>query len=277
MIREIFIFSIVLLCFVTGATAQLTKGQVYDYEVGDIHQKRGVFVGSGSGSISIQTDTVIFKSYSTGLDTITYHIKRLDHNSPVTPGGPPTNVQSVDTFIVTNLNQTAIHFLTNSCLPTTTEMYTDICGAYYERLSANYDSTCFEPTFWYSDLYSGLGGPYHYEVSVVNNYTVTWELLYYNTFQYGECGTPSEFAGLSKKKLSKIKPYPNPSQSGIFTIEGFVTVGEVQNISGATVEFSVKMNNGSTILNLENAPSGLYFISTTSSNGFKSTTKVILN
>jgi hypothetical protein len=89
-------------------------------------------------------------------------------------------------------------------------------------------------------------------------------------------GTIDLNLGLSEN-IASIGIYPNPSSDGKFTIEGSVTVGEVQNISGATVEFSVKMNNGSTILNLENAPSGLYFISTTSSNGFKSTTKVILN
>jgi hypothetical protein len=89
-------------------------------------------------------------------------------------------------------------------------------------------------------------------------------------------GTIDLNLGLTENSTS-IGIYPNPSSDGIFTIEGSVTVGEVQNISGATVEFSVKTNNGSTMLNLENAPSGLYFISTTSSNGFKSTSKVIIN
>jgi hypothetical protein len=70
---------------------------------------------------------------------------------------------------------------------------------------------------------------------------------------------------------------PNPSSSGRFNIEGDVTISEVQNISGEVIKFSVIDSNGKTQLNLKNAPSGMYFISATGDNGYKSTSRVIVN
>jgi hypothetical protein len=246
----------------TWTSAQLTNGQVYNFEVGDVHQMKGIYISSGSGSSLIQTDTVIYKSYSTGLDSITYHIQRQNYNSPG-PGTPSTITESIDTLIITNLNLPAIHFTPNSCLTPTDTSYTDSCGLYYERLSSNFDSTCFEPNFWNSDLYAGIGGPYHYENNTVGNYTASWNLIYHNTVQQGECGTPATFVSIGEKTLPKIMLYPNPS-SGLLTIDITNAVGDnshisLSNLSGVQLN-SFEIDSNTQSLNLSDLPSGTYII-----------------
>ncbi|NRA11911.1 MAG: T9SS type A sorting domain-containing protein, partial [Crocinitomicaceae bacterium] len=93
---------------------------------------------------------------------------------------------------------------------------------------------------------------------------------------YYRRGTIDLNLGLLQNAIS-IGISPNPSASGTFNIEGNVTIDAVQSISGEKVEFSVTYNGGTTQLSLENAPSGMYFISATGHNGYKSTSRIIVN
>lgn len=278
MIKELLIV-IILLGNITWSSAQLTNGQVYNYEVGDVHQIRGIYISGGSGSVTTQTDTVIYKSYSVGLDSITYHIKRQMYDPPVIFGAPPIYTESVDTLLITNLNQPANHFTANSCLTPTDTSFTDTCGVYYERLSSDFDSSCFEPNFWYSKLYSGLGGPYHYESSTVGGYNVTWKLVYHNTVQNGECGTPAVFASVDEKELSKLKIYPNPSK-GEIKIElsnsnsGSYSVS-VFDVFGSQI-MELKMESNFELIDLKNYSSGVYFVQLSNDNEVVSRERVVL-
>jgi hypothetical protein len=90
----------------------------------------------------------------------------------------------------------------------------DDCGITFERLHSNYDTTCFEPPNWHSDLYYGLGGPYYYtyDPSIIGG--GTWHsktLTYYNSAQYGECGIFQSFVGLNEPdEIKTITVSPNP-------------------------------------------------------------------
>jgi len=164
--------------FTLFSNAQLTRGQVYNFEVGDVHHKKGIYIASGSGGSTTEADTIIYKSFSTGLDSITYHIKRKTYDLSSSSGWTLSITESVDTVVITNLSQPASHLSASSCLPVTDTSFSNGCGMYVERKISNYDTSCFEPEVWHSDLIPGLGGPYYDKSSVVNGIDVSWELIY---------------------------------------------------------------------------------------------------
>lgn len=279
MIKILLVSTILFFC-ATWSKAQLTNGEVYDYEIGDVHQVKGVNINGGSASSTIRTDTIIFKSYSAGLDSITYYIKRHDYSSPVVMGGPNLIAEYVDTFTIVDLNQLAFHFSPTSCLPPTDTSFTDTCGVYYERLSSNFDTSCFEPNIWYSDLHSGLGGPYHYESNTVGGYTTNWKLIYHNTTQNGECGTPIVVVGINEKHLTRLKLYPNPS-NGEFLIEIPDFNGErysvsIVDVSGVELQ-TFKIDTKSKTMDLKKYSAGIYFVQLTLKGNIVSIERIVLN
>lgn len=205
-------FLLFIIC-VSQTNAQLTNSQVYNFEIGDVFQI--TFSAGFPGPHPVVVDTIVNKTYSTGLDSIIYTVNRLEYLAPATFGAPATFNYSVETLIITNLSLHADHYTYSTCLPATDTMIIGNCNETIERLHSNFDTTCFEPSTWYSDLYEGLGGPYYYSydptISGSGNDWYSKTLSYYNTSQHGECGTLLSFVGLNELVEINVNVFPKPA------------------------------------------------------------------
>lgn len=193
--------------------AQLTNAQVYDFEVGDVFQVK--YANSSTGPKPIETDTVVAKYYSNGMDSLFYVMNHLVYVGSYMQS-PPIYNYSIDTVIITNLNAPAQHFTYFTCLLASDTVMTSSCGVTFERLHSNYDTSCFEPQTWYSDLCPGLGGPYYYayDPSLVGSSSEWYskKLSYYNSNQHGECGVYQDVASLKDLALDfEVKVFPVPA------------------------------------------------------------------
>lgn len=210
--KKIITFLLFIIC-VSQANAQFTNSQVYNFEIGDVFQI--TFSAGFPGPHPVLVDTIVNKTYSTGLDSITYTINRLEYLAPANVGAPATYNYTVETLIITNLSLQANHFTYSTCLPATDTILIGNCNENIERLHSNFDTSCFEPSTWYSDLYEGLGGPYYYRydptISGSSNDWFSKTLTYYNTSQNGECGTLISFVGLNELFEINANVFPNPA------------------------------------------------------------------
>ncbi len=251
------LLAIGFLLFTLNTHAQLTNAEVYDFEVGDVFQ-----VKYGGGFLVV-TDTIIGKDYSPTLDTIFYTIDRLQYSAQTASYNESIVIQEV-----TNLTLPATHYTYYyTCLPATDSSFMGSCGEDIWRHHSNADETCFEGPTWYSDLYRGLGGPYYYryDPSEPGFTTYTKTLTYYNSSQYGECGTPQIYTGIEELSQSQIQVSPNPIQSqttvyfddfiakeyqlNLYSLSGKMVVSEV--IPSGTKEH---------ILNCEPLQNGMYML-----------------
>ena len=270
---------IVVFTQINTSYAQLTNGQVYDFQPGDVFQ---VTYGSGyPGPSPIVTDTIIGKSFTAGMDSITYVISRLSYTGANSQGNPPIYNYSIDTILITNLNAPATHFTYTSCLPTSDSTFTDSCGSLYAQRFSNFDTTCFEPPIWNSILYQGLGGPYYYRfdasISGSSNDWYSKTLTYYNSSVYGECGTLKTFTSIKENGIKTVKTYPNPAKNEI-TVETENpnnTTLHLYDIIGKEVLQQTLYTNKTTI-SIQKLPKGVYTIAIVENHAIR-TSKLIKN
>ena len=212
LMKKILLFICLLFNF-QCSFAQLTNEQVYDFEVGDVFQVK--FAGSVPGAPT-ETDTIIAKFYSSGMDTLFYVKSHFQYN-PGYMQSPASYNYSIDTMAITYLTDPAQHYGYGSCLPPTDSVRVDNCGNSFIRLQSNHDSTCFEPIIWFSDLYYGLGGPYYYlnDGTALPALWYSKTLTYYNTQQHGECGTFQSYASINELNTFSIELAPNPVENAL--------------------------------------------------------------
>ena len=167
--------------------AQMTNAEVYNYEIGDVHQTK--LYGNAGPPIEYHLDSIVNKVL--GLDSITYTI----HRKTFLDGPPPypTLSSSVETLVITNLTSYPNHFVYGSCLPYLDDSITGNCGEGVDFRQSAMDSTCFEPPIWFSTLHEGLGGPYYDVYDFSNSVDYQYELIYSNSAQYGKCGNYFNF------------------------------------------------------------------------------------
>lgn len=252
--------------------AQLTNAQVYNFAVGDVFQVK--YDGPGVGPKPIETDTVIAKYYSSGMDSLFYIMNHLEYVGSFMQN-PPIYNYYIDTVIITNLNALANHFnYFNSCRPTSDTVMISSCGFTFERLHSNHADTCFEPPIWYSDLYPGLGGPYYYmyDPSLFGTgqewYSKT--LNYYHSNQHGECGTYQSVASLNDFSLDfEVNIFPVPATSEI-QIEAALPITDyaIYSMNGLELLQNEKINSSGKI-DLSSLQAGGYLLQISSSDRVK--------
>lgn len=72
---------------------------------------------------------------------------------------------------------------------------------------------------------------------------------------------PCGLAALSEEKLSQVSWYPNPSNDGIFTLDGVTTSGsDVQIIVTNALGQQVLVTENTSTVDLSHAPNGVYFV-----------------
>ena len=195
------IVSALVLCISNSLLAQLTNGEVFNFNVNDVHQTESL--GFGSNIPYFQLDSIKSKTISVNGDSITYII----HKRGVLPAMPPnpfTFTFEIDTLVITNLTDFVSHFDYMSCLPPFITSDTNSCGFIEEVKHSDFDSTCFEPPFWYSKMLVGLGGPYYYNSDPSGPGIMKRELIYSNTLAYGECGNYHSFLATEANDLNTL-------------------------------------------------------------------------
>ena len=259
MYRPLTLFLIAL--FGVGSLqAQLTNAEVYDFQPGDVFQR--TFTGGFAGPHPVHLDTILTRTYSSGMDTLTYTYRHLDYLGPAFLGDTATFTYSVETLVIPDLQAPATHFTYSSCLPPVSSSDTSSCGVYYERLESTWDTSCLEPPVWHSHLYRGLGDPeYHvFDGSAGPNSDFGVSITYYNTSQHGECGNLSSFVGMAEKSIPSFDLYPNPGQNQL-TISGNATRWNytIYSLEGRTVQQGRAFARQKTI-NTSDLPRGVYVI-----------------
>jgi hypothetical protein len=191
----------------------LTRGQVYDFNVGDIVQGRYLaYSPSGGGPPTYETRTILGKELVATLDTIHYTVKRDFYTLPYCPTCSPTF--SHDTIIqtVTNLTLPAGHNNETTCFSLRDTLYFDTCGRQVWEIFPAYDSICFEPITHTTRVVEGVGGVFFTKSDPSSGGpTNTQFILTYYSKNSGSCGNfTNELIKIQSKSLT-IQIFPNPA------------------------------------------------------------------
>lgn len=178
------LYSLFLCCTVFS---QLTQGQVYNYEIGDIIET--AFMQNTMPPETIVHNTIIDKvDYG---PAITYTVKKRTYvNGP--GSGYPIESITEESFTIYPNSPASHYWGMMSCLPFSDTTYMGNCNQEIWEKHSNIDTSCFEAPYWTSELYENFGGPYYYgndPSSPILNWFVSYHLTYANTQHGGECGT----------------------------------------------------------------------------------------
>ncbi|MCW5899402.1 MAG: T9SS type A sorting domain-containing protein [Flavobacteriales bacterium] len=199
----------------------LTRGEVFDFEPGDMFQSRFHAYGlSPTGPPTYWTDSVLSKTWSMGWDTVSYTIHRHTYTPPAGPGLPPFTHDTLITRAYGDLTSLAGHFqLPWPCLPILDSLGSDaaLCG---QEVWVQYvaGDTCFESDTWTTTLVRGCGGPYYWRLQPAGPYHMVHELVYYHKNGVG-CGELLTSVGDPHGEIRlPITLHPNPGT--IFQLTG---------------------------------------------------------
>lgn len=191
-----------------GAQDQLTNGEIFNYEIGDIFH----WYWSSSGDLDKRILTVIEKEFSENNDTVFYTYDRLrNYNYP--DAEPPWGIFTHDTL---------------------TEYYTDLL-----EFREDYDSSTVDPDYFnnrtinyhyygmssgeggtsiHSRFGEGLGRVYYNYAQTLSGFPSSWaeeHLVYYKKGEE-EYGEPLVLSIEESSLPSFIKVYPNPCSDRIY-------------------------------------------------------------
>lgn len=240
----------------------MTKGEVYDFEIGDeFHYQYDTY--GMSTPLGFQK-TIINKTFNSFGDTLTYIIDSMFYTSTIVDTPSPHLVYNVsyytDTIVFSNLDSL------NQVVDT-------IVG---DTLFYNIDSLCnrqIDVFDYYNNYMSGgdieylnkygrgLGHTYFHEwASGTAQPYFKWYLSYYKK-GIDSCGTPYIVSVKTKKYNNRVKVFPIPASShvNIKLKDNFVTLPMIYiyDITGVQV-LSKKMKSESETLNLATLPKGIY-------------------
>lgn len=259
-----------------AAGQSLTMAEVYDYQPGDMFQRRNLASGAGGpvGPPTYITDSIMERFTSADGDTLFYRTKLTVYQPPSGPGLPPFYSQVVDTVRYTDLNSPAQHIsLPNPCAPP--EDSIGISDAYCGRQTwvsyANNDAGCFEPDVWTSELVRGCGGPYYWSFQPAGPLELRGELIY---FRKGteECG--DLITGVAEAwNMPLVRLYPMPSMGTLFAegADGFRYT--LTDVAGRSVAQG-RVEAGR--IELNTVPAGHYLVDLRDAHGQRVTQPVVV-
>lgn len=202
----------------TFSQTVLTKGQVYDYNVGDIMQTRFQSYGPGGpvAPPSFVSKTILSKTFSINNDSISYLIQREIYQPASCQ--PCSSYYAVDSIseIMTDLNIPAIHHNQTTCLSIVDSFYIDYCNKHVWEQLPGADTGCFEPITEESIFIEGLGGPYFFRVDPSGGPAYSEaKLIYYLKFP-DTCGTFITEVNDREITKNKIELFPNPASDKLY-------------------------------------------------------------
>lgn len=272
----------------------LTRGEVYDFEIGDVfHYKIENYPGT-----MVQRYFIIDKQFSQNLDTVTYTVYQNHYTYGPSDSGTGTveyTTEGTTNMAYTNLNGPITNFgggpysYYDEYEDTTYIYYPDtinyinpdiLCGAHiigYQDYPPIFESNNHTHTWG-----KGLGKvlDYHYDPSVGwGSYVITHRRLYY--YKKGEvsCGTPiNNLLSLPQNQLS-FNIFPNPStEKFYFTMEQKQELKiQLINQFGQEVNVSIEDRFDGYMINTASLSSGMYYLIATDKNQHSSTHKIIIN
>jgi hypothetical protein len=261
---KIFNLLAILISFNLIGQNYIIKGEVFDFEVGDVIQTHEFY----SIRNTYITDTYLNKSFSSNNDTVTYLIERKTYTPQFTENGETyfgmdTVVEFFtglsDTIYMNNLttltHADSVYHLKDTIY---TFLFSNSCPIeIFERYS-NSLLSCFECTHSSTKLIKGLGY-FAYESGYLNS---NWPIsigtrLHYFKKNGVECGTYT--TGINEiDSFTNFEIYPNPS-SEIIEIKSdfYFDAYDITSIEGLTIRKNAFLDKNIKINELN---SGIYFI-----------------
>lgn len=259
----------------------LTRGEVYDYDVGDEFQYTNEAV---AGTI-IERYKVLDKEYSLNNDTVFYEMAISHYYAYPDGGGGTTISQPKDTItkFYTYLSDTITNFGGSSQIY---DVYLDSTYTYYPDSIIRYDSiwcgleingyTSYPPEFeanLYKEVWGrGVGRITNRHIDPSNpggSTIIEYSLIYYKKGNV-ECGTQSTLFINDQLKEPKLRIYPNPMNEHLnIEISKSLKVKEVSlyNPQGQRVGVDIIDQGNGYYLNARSLKSGIYTLIIQSNNG----------
>jgi hypothetical protein len=263
------IFTLIVAFLFSSVSAQnfLTKGQVYDFNVGDVFQAKLSF---SSSPPTYFTKKVLAKTFSSNNDTITYSIEEESYTLAACPTcNPIYSGVVVNSVVITNLADSIINASTSSLQASIDSTISivdtegvDACNnRFRNRLQILGPIITISPFTLLGETYiKGCGGPYtsYYSQNGGQNFTSDLQLSYFKK-GIDSCGTYFNIpAGLNTLGINHInlKLFPNPSNAILkietsTLLEGYI----IFNTEGKII-LSSKLSGNE--INIKSLPNGIY-------------------
>jgi hypothetical protein len=203
--RSILLGLLISLTFTCNA--QLTIGQVFDFDIGDLFQSVGMINGTTIPP-TIINKKITGKALSG--NSVTYTILVGYYTPPSCQNCPATASSTIVTETYTNLNAQLVHAnQTSTCIGTKDTLYNH-CNKLTSEQHPDPAGSCFEPTLHTTRYVEGAGGPY-YDKMVLNapNYNSTSLSLQFYVKQNSSCG--NTYINNEDLQLKTTSVYPNPA------------------------------------------------------------------
>lgn len=254
---------------VSSASAQYpTRGQVYDFDVGDQFQYEEYDHWWG-GPPTYYTNTITGKNFSNGSNTVTYDVdvEKLELNLSTFQWDSITTYSNQ--LIFSQLSDTIAGDVVT---PFTFFLISDT--TYIDPLMYNRQTVAFgyengQPLSAAVERYRwvvGVGRT-HYAVQGSDlDYDLESNLIWYQ--KGNEIWGVRQLVGMEEEVLPRVKIWPNPT-NGVVSIEGWeAQYGEwiLLDRMGRMIKSGV-LRSGETQLDLNEVSSGIYFLQISDSNG----------
>jgi len=250
---------------------QLTGGEVYDFDVGDIFHYRWQW-GESDNFYSIYRHEILSKDYSPDKTSVVYDIQNSGYNV-----GLDTET-GTRTYTFFNESESLNYFNLNDPIVLTVDSLDGVDSIFYSQ-----ELLCNDTVFGYKlmghgytqDYYGkGLGRTYHYESGLVPEEAI---LFYFKKIDR-ECGTKDVlWIDDIKYPRSSVTIYPNPASGMIMleTDEAGPWKVRISNLNGQLI-YSKKFEGYSHQIDLSSFQRGVYFI-TVRTRDFVVTRKIVKN
>lgn len=267
----------ILLALKGFSQEEITIGQTFDFEVGDIYQYRSSLQGQPENCL---TKEIKDKFYSSNNDTVFYQIYRTYYQAVVESEPEPHFVYNFgsDTIIesYTNLNSSIFNYIVNLRYDSITLNYgTDysydtiigysntFCGILSNGFDCSFPASAVEPTYYNYRFGKGLGitkmvacdegGAYYPNIS---------DDLFYYSKGTESCGTMDTLTS-NELNITKnnISVFPNPTQNKVHIVKDnqSPSIIELYSLSGKLLLKEMYSGNSNSI-DLSKYNSGIYIL-----------------
>jgi hypothetical protein len=239
----------------------LTKGQVYDFNVGDVFQSKISF--NLNSFVKYYTKTILNKTISITGDSIDYIIKKEEYIPIQCPTCQANLITTFGTLKVSQLSDSIVVGIvapTNPLVFLKDTSYIDFCNKKVRNV------------YQYATIFMGVGilngsyyveacgGPYSFYTTTAGNglpYTESEDLIYYKKGS-DSCGVFVSYLGINSQALNSVifSLFPNPSNDKL-KIEASTLFNEysIFSTNGQIVQ-SGKLNNNE--IDIKALPNGIY-------------------
>ena len=263
---------IYILCFFVvsfcSSSQGFTNGSVFNYSVNDTIVTDYIQYPTGWGGPTSPPVTTyrIFKQkhYSANQDTVFYQIEDYVVAYPGCVGCQPAVTHTVQNFVVTALNSSAINYSLLTCHGQIDNSFVNNCGMNEHSIDAGGAfGSCFEPNQEHYRIIEGVGRFHLFRSGSGTGFGDETKLVAYHKVSQPACGGAiGAFpTGINEWKTedTRLTIYPNPS-NGYFTIDTKTEIlFQLQNLMGEELK-SAKLSPGNTLLDLTDQPQGIYIL-----------------